>query len=92
MPPDLALPDLALPDLALPDLALPDLALPVVTQAVRLSDLPGFLVPYALAAPIFVYLLASGHILACRMRRQDAELSEEDLILVLTPRRKLYDA
>ena len=68
-----------------PDLALPDLALPVVTQPVRLSDLPSLLAPYALTAPVFVYLLASGHILACRIRRQDAELSEDDLLLVLTP-------
>ena len=66
--------------------------LPNVTQPVRLSDLPGLLAPYAEAAPIFVYLLASGHLLACRMRRHDKELSEEDLILVLTPRRKLSHA
>jgi hypothetical protein len=59
---------------------------------VHLNDLPGLLAPYAVAAPIFVYLLASGHILACRMRRHDAELSEEDLILVLTPCRKMPHA
>ena len=71
---------------------LPGLTLPAVTQAVHLNDLPGLLAPYAVAAPIFVYLLASGHILACRMRRHDAELSEEDLILVLTPCRKMPHA
>ena len=71
---------------------LPDVTLPAVTQPVRLNDLPSLLAPYAVAAPVFVYLLASGHILACRMRRHDAELTEEDLILVLTPCRKLLQA
>ena len=36
--------------------------LPVVTQPLRLDDLPALLAPYATAAPIFVYLLASGHV------------------------------
>ena len=67
---------------------LPTLTLPAVTQPVRLSELPGLLAPYALTAPIFVYLLASGHILACRIRRHDAELTDEDLILVLTPHQR----
>ena len=75
----------------LPDAAgLPNVTeLPSVTQPVRLNDLPGLLAPYAQTAPIFVYLLASGHLLACRMRRHDKELSEDDLILVLTPRHQL---
>ena len=62
--------------------------LPAVTEPVRLSDLPELLAPYALTAPIFVYLLASGHVQACRMRRHDAELDENDLILVLSPRHR----
>lgn len=65
--------------------------LPTVTRPVRLSDLPSLLAPYAVAAPVFVYLLASGHVLAGRMRRNDAELGDADLILVLTPRTALYD-
>ncbi len=60
--------------------------LPLVTQPVRLNDLPALLAPYAVSAPIFVYLMTCGNIVACRMRRHDKELSEEDLILVLTPR------
>ena len=64
----------------------PDLALPVVTQPMRLNDLPALLAPYAVTAPVFVYMLASGHLTACRVRRHDAQLSEDDLILVLTPR------
>ena len=62
------------------------LRLPLVAQPVRLDDLPSLLAPYAVAAPVFVYLQASGHVLACRVRRNDAELDENDLILVLTPR------
>lgn len=71
---------------------------PVITQPMRLDglrvaparfdDLPALLAPYATAAPIFAYLLPSGHILASRMRRSDAELDEEDLILVLMPHRR----
>ncbi len=60
--------------------------LPSVTQPVRLNDLPLLLAPYAKDAPIFVYMLTSGHILACRVRRHDHELTDEDLILMLMPR------
>ena len=60
--------------------------LPPVTQPQRLDDLPALLAPYACAAPLFVYLLPSGHILACRTCRNDEDLDEEDLILVLRPR------
>lgn len=67
---------------------LPGLTLPTVTQPVRLNDLPCLLAPYARAAPVFVYMLVSGHILTCRMRRHDAELSEDDLLLVLMPGQK----
>ena len=63
-----------------------NLQLSVVTRPVHLGDLPTLLAPYAVAAPVFVYLQASGHVLACRMRRHDAELNENDLILVLNPR------
>ncbi len=61
-------------------------SLPVVTQPMRLNDLPALLAPYAVHAPVFVYLQASGNLTACRMRRCDKELGEEDLILVLRPR------
>ena len=63
------------------------LTLPTITEPVRLNDLPSLLAPYAVAAPIFVYLLASGHLLACRMRGNKS--AEDDLILVLRPHRKL---
>ena len=59
--------------------------LPLITQPVRLADLPALLAPYALTAPIFVYLMSSGNVVACRIRRQDAEIFEEDLLLVLRP-------
>jgi hypothetical protein len=49
---------------------------------VRLSDLPALLGPYAVAAPVYVYLRDCGNISATRFRLQD----EEDLILVLSPR------
>ncbi len=61
--------------------------LPNVTQPVRLDDLPALLAPYATTAPIFVYLLSSGHILASRMRLRDDDLDDDDLILMLSPRR-----
>ena len=58
-------------------------ALPVVTDPVRLSDLPALLGPYAVAAPVYVYLRDCGNISATRFRLQD----EDDLILVLSPRK-----
>lgn len=76
--------------------------LPNVTQPPRLDDLrvaparfddlPTLLAPHATAAPIFVYLLPSGHVQACRVRRCDEELDEGDLILVLSPRRQFSAA
>lgn len=59
--------------------------LPKVIKPVRFDDLPALLAPYATTAPIYVYLLSSGHIQACRFQRSDEELCEEDLILVLNP-------
>ncbi len=61
--------------------------LPIITRPQRLDDLPALLAPYAIAAPIFIYLLPSGHVQAYRVRRCDAALDEDDLILVLSPRR-----
>ena len=58
-------------------------ALPTVTAPIRLNDLPTLLGPYAVSAPIYVYLMSSGNISATRFRLQD----EEDLILVLSPRK-----
>lgn len=57
-------------------------ALPLVTTPVRLSDLPALLGPYAVAAPVYVYLRDCGNISATRFRLKD----EDDLILVLSPR------
>ncbi len=57
-------------------------SLPIVTDPVRLSDLPALLGPYAIAAPVYVYLRDCGNISATRFRLKD----EEDLILVLSPR------
>ena len=56
--------------------------LPVVTDPVRLNDLPALLGPYAVTAPVYVYLMSCGNITATRLRLKD----EEDLILVLGPR------
>ena len=56
--------------------------LPTVTAPVRLCDLPALLGPYAVAAPIYVYLRDCGNISATRFRSKD----EDDLILVLSPR------
>lgn len=61
-------------------------ALPVVTAPMRLNDLPALLGPYAVAAPVYVYLRDCGNISATRFRSQD----EEDLILVLSPRRTSF--
>ena len=58
-------------------------ALPAVTAPVHLSDLPALLGPYATTAPIYVYLMSCGNLTASRFRLKD----EEDLILVLKPRR-----
>ena len=57
-------------------------ALPAVTTPIRLNDLPALLGPYAVTAPIYVYLMRCGNLTASRSRLQD----EEDLILVLKPR------
>ncbi len=57
--------------------------LPTVTGPVRLSDLPDLLGPYATTAPIYVYLMSCGNLTATRFRSKD----EEDLILVLRPRK-----
>ena len=59
--------------------------LPTVTDPVRLNDLPALLGPYATTAPIYVYLMGCGNITATRFRLKE----EEDLILVLTPRRNV---
>ena len=56
--------------------------LPTVTNPVRLNDLPALLGPYAVTAPIYVYLMSCGNLTATRVRLKD----EEDLILVLKPR------
>jgi len=53
-----------------------------VTTPVRFNDLPDLLGPYAVAAPIYVYLMTCGNIKATRFRLRD----EGDLILVLGPR------
>lgn len=76
--------------------------LPVITQSQRLDDLrvaparfddlPALLAPYATASPIFVYLLPDGHVLASRVRRCEKELDDDDLILVLSPRRRFLSA
>ena len=58
-------------------------ALPAVTAPVRLNDLPSLLGPYAVTAPIYVYLMSCGNLTATRVRQKD----EEDLILVLRPRK-----
>ena len=57
--------------------------LPIVTDPVRLNDLPALLGPYAISAPIYVYLMSCGNLSASRSRSQD----EDDLILVLGPRK-----
>lgn len=57
-------------------------ALPAVTIPIQLNDLPALLGPYAVAAPIYVYLMSCGNLTASRFRLKD----EEDLILVLKPR------
>ncbi len=49
----------------------------------RLNDLPALLGPYAVTSPIYVYLMSCGNLTASRSRLQD----EEDLILVLRPRK-----
>ena len=58
-------------------------SLPAVTSPVRLNDLPALLGPYAVTAPIYVYLMSCGNLTATRVRQKD----EEDLILVLRPRK-----
>lgn len=60
-------------------------SLPVITAPVRLSDLPALLGPYAVSAPVYVYLRDCGNISATRLRVKD----EEDLILVLSPRKAM---
>jgi len=55
---------------------------PTVSDPVRLNDLPSLLGPYAVSAPIYVYLMSCGNLSASRFRSQD----EDDLILVLSPR------
>ncbi len=67
---------------ALSSTALSSIALPIVTDPVRISDLPALLGPYAVAAPVYVYLRDCGNLSATRFRLKD----EEDLILVLSPR------
>ncbi len=62
---------------------LSSMTLPVVTAPMRLNDLPALLGPYAVAAPVYVYLRDCGNISATRFRLQD----EDDLILVLRPRK-----
>lgn len=57
-------------------------ALPAVTSPIQLSDLPALLGPYAVASPIYVFLMSCGNLTATRSRLKD----EEDLILVLSPR------
>lgn len=57
--------------------------LPTVTGPIRLNDLPALLGPYAVSAPIYVYLMSCGNLTASRIPSQD----EEDLILVLSPRK-----
>jgi len=57
--------------------------LPAVTDPIRLNDLPALLGPYAVSAPIYVYLMSCGNLSASRFRSQD----EDDLILVLSPRK-----
>ena len=57
--------------------------LPTITDPIRLNDLPAILGPYAVSAPIYVYLMGCGNLSASRFRSQD----EEDLILVLSPRK-----
>ena len=69
--------------IALSPTALSPAALPTVTDPVRLSDLPELLGPYAVSAPIYVYMMSCGNLSATRFRLQD----EEDLILVLGPRK-----
>lgn len=65
---------------AIADLSAANL-LPMMTP-VCFSDLPGLLGPYAVTAPVYVYLMNCGNIQATRFRlRGDAEL-----ILVLGPR------
>jgi hypothetical protein len=59
--------------------------LPAGVAPVRLNDLPALLGPYAVTAPVYVYLMSSGHVTATRFRLKD----EEDLILVLCPRRQV---
>lgn len=61
-------------------------ALPVVTSPMRLNDLPVLLGPYAVTAPVYVYLRDCGNISATRFRSKD----EDDLILVLSPRRTSF--
>ena len=58
-------------------------ALPAFTTPTRLNDLPSLLGPYAVTAPIYVYLMGCGNLTASRFRLKD----EEDLILVLRPRK-----
>ena len=60
--------------------------LPVVTSPIRLNDLPALLGPYAVAAPVYVYLRDCGNISATRFRLKD----EDDLILVLSPRKTAF--
>lgn len=49
---------------------------------VRLNDLPALLSPFAVTAPVYVYLLSCGQVTATRLRLKDSE----NLILVLGPR------
>jgi hypothetical protein len=63
-------------------------SLPAVTNPIRLNDLPELLGPYAVAAPIYVYLMRCGNLTATRFRLKD----EEDLILVLKPRHPALSA
>ncbi len=73
----------------LPAANLPALtSLPAVTNPIRLNDLPALLGPYAVAAPIYVYLMRCGNLTATRFRLKD----EEDLILVLRPRKSALSA
>ena len=59
-----------------------DASLPAVTAPVRLNDLPALLGPYAVAAPLYVYMMRCGNLTETRFRLKE----EEDLILILRPR------
>ena len=65
-----------------------EVSLPAVSAPIRLNDLPALLGPYAVSAPIYVYLRDCGNLTATRVRAKD----EDDLILVLSPRKSAAGA